>query len=172
MITEGFFSSINFMKYRRLTKEQFESLHHEFAQFLASQSIDQKQWATLKSANPMKVEQQLDAFSDLVWEESLRKTCFINHYSPGEVFVFHAGQKSMTLKGVRTQTNLDFSKPEAWQWLEQHWEDHSVSFYHDQKPYDQDRTKTLFTLIEQGGVLSNALIAQRLEPFTRNASSR
>lgn len=160
------------MKYCRLTKEQFESLNQEFAQFLASQSIDQKQWAILKSNNPMKVEQQLDAFSDLVWEESLRKTCFINHYSPGAVFVFHAGQKSMTLMGVRTQTNLDFSKLEAWHWLEKHWEDDTVSFYRDQKPYEQERTNTLFTLIEQGGVLSNELIAQRLEQFIRNEGSR
>jgi hypothetical protein len=28
------------MKYRKLTKEQFESLHEEFAQFLATQKID------------------------------------------------------------------------------------------------------------------------------------
>ena len=36
------------MKYRQLTKEQFESLHAEFSQFLASQSIDVKEWTQIK----------------------------------------------------------------------------------------------------------------------------
>ena len=37
------------MKYRLLTKEQFESLHQEFAIFLASQSIDVKEWDEIKT---------------------------------------------------------------------------------------------------------------------------
>ena len=44
------------MKYRQLTKEQFESLHEEFAQFLATQSakinqsitINASQWSSKK----------------------------------------------------------------------------------------------------------------------------
>ena len=151
------------MKYRRLTKEQFEILSVEFAQFLASQSIDQKQWQSIKQNNAAQVDQQLDAFSDLVWEENLRKTCYINHYSSGRVFAFHAGQMSITLLGVKTATDLDFSTPEAWQWLSEHWQEDTVSFYREQKPYDKQRTQVLFALIEQGGVLSSSDVAQRLE---------
>ena len=40
------------MKYRQLTKEQFESLHQEFAQFLATQSIDVIEWNQLKKEKP------------------------------------------------------------------------------------------------------------------------
>ena len=58
---------MHFMKYRRLTKEQFETLSIEFAQFLASQSIDHNQWLAIKLNEPHQVELQLDAFSDLVW---------------------------------------------------------------------------------------------------------
>jgi len=36
------------MKYKRLTKEQFEELHQEFATFLATQSIDKKEWDEIK----------------------------------------------------------------------------------------------------------------------------
>jgi hypothetical protein len=32
------------MKYKRLTKEQFEALHQEFSNFLATQSIDKAEW--------------------------------------------------------------------------------------------------------------------------------
>ena len=40
------------MKYRQLTKEQFESLHEEFARFLASQKIDANEWKTIKKEKP------------------------------------------------------------------------------------------------------------------------
>ena len=40
------------MKYRQLTKEQFENLHQEFARFLASQSIDVKEWSEIKKEKP------------------------------------------------------------------------------------------------------------------------
>ena len=77
--------------------------------------------------------------------------------------MFHAGQMSMTLLGVKTATDLDFNTPEAWQWLSEHWQEDSVSFYRQQKPYDKQRTQVLFALIEQGGVLSSGDLAQRLE---------
>ena len=36
------------MKYTQLTKEQLEELHEEFALFLAAQSIDVKEWDSIK----------------------------------------------------------------------------------------------------------------------------
>jgi len=40
------------MKYRQLTKEQFENLHEEFARFLASQKIDVHEWNQIKEEKP------------------------------------------------------------------------------------------------------------------------
>ena len=37
------------MKYTRLTKEQFEELHKEFINFLATQSITAKEWDEIKA---------------------------------------------------------------------------------------------------------------------------
>ena len=36
------------MKYARLTKEQFEELHQEFINFLATQSITADEWEDIK----------------------------------------------------------------------------------------------------------------------------
>ena len=60
------------MKYSRLTKEQFEELHQEFINFLATQSITAEEWATIKTKQPEVAEQELDVFSDLVWEGVLK----------------------------------------------------------------------------------------------------
>ena len=70
------------MKYRQLTKEQFESLHQEFAQFLATQSIDVKEWTTIKAENPKLAEEEMNLFSDVVWEDVLTRTKFLEHFSP------------------------------------------------------------------------------------------
>ena len=59
------------MKYRPLSKEQFEELHEEFSRFLAVQQITKSDWDVLKAANSEQVQVQLDNFSDLVWEEVL-----------------------------------------------------------------------------------------------------
>ena len=40
------------MKYTRLTKEQFEELHPEFVNFLATQSIDKGEWDKIKAEKP------------------------------------------------------------------------------------------------------------------------
>ena len=56
------------MKYRRLTKEQFEELHPEFINFLATQSVTAEEWADIKKHKPEVAEQELDVFSDLIWE--------------------------------------------------------------------------------------------------------
>ena len=54
------------MKYERLTKEQFEALHQEFSNFLATQSIDKAEWDSIKTNKPEVAEQELDVFSDLI----------------------------------------------------------------------------------------------------------
>jgi hypothetical protein len=50
------------MKYRRLSKEQFEALHKEFINFLATQSITAAEWEVLKSQKPEVVEAEMDVF--------------------------------------------------------------------------------------------------------------
>ena len=77
------------MKYTRLTKEQFEELHQEFTTFLATQSIDKAEWDTIKKEKPEVAEQELDVFSDLIWEGVLTKAQFLEHFSKNHIFLFH-----------------------------------------------------------------------------------
>jgi hypothetical protein len=77
------------MKYTRLTKEQFQELHPEFINFLATQSIDKAEWDKLKLEKPEVAEQELDVFSDLVWEGVLSRAVFMEHFSNNQNFLFH-----------------------------------------------------------------------------------
>jgi len=70
------------MKYARLTKEQFEELHKEFINFLATQTITAQEWEDIKVNKPEVAEQELEVFSDLFWEGVLSKVQYVEHISP------------------------------------------------------------------------------------------
>ena len=73
------------MKYSRLTKEQFEELHQEFINFLATQSITADEWTNIKTNKPEVAEQELDVFSDIIWEGVLSKVTYLEHISPQQM---------------------------------------------------------------------------------------
>ena len=106
------------MKYKRLTKEQFEELHQEFATFLATQSIDKKEWDTIKTNTPEVAEQQLDVFSELIWDNVLTNAQYLEHFSKNHIFLFHCQEKlieSMVIKSL--VTDVDFMGKEGMVWL-------------------------------------------------------
>ena len=91
------------MKYARLTKEQFEEMNAEFSNFLATQAIDKAEWDQIKIQKPEIAEQELDVFSDLVWEGVLSKTEFLEHFSKNHIFLFQCFDthvKSIVLKSL------------------------------------------------------------------------
>ena len=143
------------MKYQRLTKEQFEALHQEFATFLASHSIDKKQWDALKQSQDENVDALLDQFSDLVWEDVLSKNIYIEHQSPNHLFLFEGLEEHMNLIAIKVDVrDKDIHTPEGWQWLIKHLKDASVTVYRSAKPYAKERALELFGIIEKGGQLS------------------
>ena len=91
------------MKYARLTKEQFEELTQEFTNFLATQTIDKAEWDQIKAEKPEVAEQELDVFSDLVWEGVLTNANYLEFFSKNHIFLFHCFDtyiKSIVLKSL------------------------------------------------------------------------
>lgn len=144
------------MKYKRLTKEQFEALHQEFANFLASQSIDKKEWDEIKSNKPEVAEQELDVFSDLIWEGVLTNAQFLEHFSKNHIFLFHCQQdfiQSMVIKSLIT--HIDFLTKDGLQWLSENLFTETVEIHMGKKNYETERNAAIFDLITQGAILSD-----------------
>ena len=144
------------MKYKRLPKEQFEALHQEFANFLASQSIDKKEWDDIKTNKPGVAEQELDVFSDLIWEGVLTNAQFLEHFSKNHIFLFHCQEKfidSMVLKSLVTE--VDFMTKEGLQWLTDNIFTDTVEILTGKKAYEKERNESIFDLITQGTILSD-----------------
>jgi len=144
------------MKYKRLTKEQFESLHQEFSNFLATQQIDKKEWDILKETKPDVAEQELDVFSDLVWEGVLTNAKFLEHFSKSHIFLFHCQENFIQSIVMKTlDANVDFMTKEGLQWLGDNMFSEYTEIHVGKKEYDQERNAAIFDLIKQGAILSD-----------------
>ena len=143
------------MKYARLTKEQFEELHQEFINFLATQSITAAEWEEIKTNKPVAAEEELDIFSDLVWEGVLNQARYLEHFSPKQIFLFKITEVTINLIGVKVEgKEVDVTTRQGYNWLQQNLMDDSVSLYTSSKVISDDRNKDIFALIQQGAVIT------------------
>ena len=139
------------MKYRQLTKEQFESLHEEFARFLASQSIDVKEWNQIKEEKPHVAEEEMNVFSDVVWDDVLTRTKYVAHYSPQKVNLFKCNDENIERIVIETTRAVNFLEKEGYEWLLKNPTDDSIDILQGKKKYAQERNVEIFDLIEKGG---------------------
>lgn len=143
------------MKYARLTKEQFEELHQEFINFLATQSITADEWAELKVTKPEVVEQELDIFSDLIWEGVLNKVKYVEHISPRQLMLFHISETHMDLIAIKIEKEaIDITTDYGYKWLQQNIHNDAVVLYTSTKAISEDRNKDIFILIQQGASIT------------------
>jgi hypothetical protein len=150
------------MKYARLTKEQFEELHPEFINFLATQSIDKAEWDSIKSTKPEVAEQELDVFSDLIWEGVLSRATHLEYFSKNHVFLFHCKEDQIESIVLKSQdASIDFLTNEGLHWLSDHLFTDQLSMQQGVKKYTE-RNTDLFALIQQGAILSDGKLYEQI----------
>jgi len=143
------------MKYSRLTKEQFEELHQEFINFLATQSITADEWANIKKDKPNVAEQELDVFSDLIWEGVLKNVKFLEHISSNQIHLFHCLKNEMRLIALKVKNdNVDLTVSEGFAWLRNNLLSDDVEFFTAKKNYSEDKALDKFKLIQRGAVIT------------------
>ena len=142
------------MKYSRLTKEQFEALHQEFINFLATQSVTADEWKNLKENKPELAEMELDVFSDLIWEGVLKSAKYLEHISPQHMHLFSINNDHMHVIAVTLKNDVDMTTNEGFSWLRENLMDEHVAFLQAKKTYSEDRNLDIFKLIQQGSVIT------------------
>ncbi|MFD2891455.1 DUF6495 family protein [Flavobacterium chuncheonense] len=152
------------MKYTRLTKEQLEELHPEFVNFLATQSIDKKEWDELKLNKPEVAEQEIDVFSDLIWDKAISNVSYIDHFSKNYIFLFKCVDTTVYSYVINSSNNnVDFLSTEGINWLSENIASHEVEIQRGKKDVSSDRNGSLFEIIKQGGIISKGELFTKLE---------
>lgn len=157
------------MKYRQLTKEQFEGLHEEFARFLASQNIDKKEWDELKEEKPHVAEDEMNVFSDVVWDDVLTKTEYLEHFSPKVVNLFKCDEKEIHRIVININKEVNVLEQEGFEWLLKNPQDEAIEFLRGSKPYQEERNVELFDLIEKGSTISKGELYEYFDRLTSNS---
>ncbi|MCW5521169.1 hypothetical protein J1N09_15075 [Aureitalea sp. L0-47] len=143
------------MKYIRLTKEQFEALHEEFARFLATQSITADEWTKLKEEQPELAEAELDLFSDLVWEGVIQKAEYLEKIDSNQLFLFRIEESDMKLIALKVKdTSKDITQTEDFQWLLKNYMSDEVEVFQSSKPFSEDKHAEIFELLKMGSAIS------------------
>ena len=143
------------MKYTRLTKEQFEELHQEFINFLATQSVTAEEWSNIKTNKPELAEQELDVFSDLVWEGVLTKAEYLENISPQHMYLFYFAEDQIELVGLKvTNSTIDLTTRDGFSWLRENLMDDTVELFQAKKEYSEDKQLDKFALIQQGASIT------------------
>tara|TARA_Y100000385_G_scaffold77076_1_gene78105 strand:- start:1422 stop:1892 length:471 start_codon:yes stop_codon:yes gene_type:complete len=143
------------MKYTRLTKEQFEELTQEFINFLATQSITAKEWKEIKENKPAVAEEELDVFSDLVWEGVLSKVDYLENIAPQQMYLFSVDGNQLRLIGLKIKTvEIDLTTKEGFAWLRENLISDEVELFNADKTIESDKNIKIFELIKQGSIIT------------------
>ncbi len=143
------------MKYQRLTKEQLEELHVEFINFLATQSITAEEWSDIKENKPEVAEEEIDVFSDLVWEKVLMNAQYLEHFSKDQIHLFELQEDEMNLIAIKVNNqSVDITTKEGYEWLQDNLLNEDVVFYNASKAYNEDKNDDKFALIQKGATIT------------------
>jgi hypothetical protein len=156
------------MKYKRLTKEQLEELHPEFINFLATQSITAEEWKQLKEEKPDVAEEELDVFSDLIWEGVLTKVKYLENISEQHMHLFELTEKEMKLLSVKVMNpEIDLRTKLGFDWFKRNFQSDFVEYVTASKAYSNDKNLVKFNIIKQGAVITKGDLYQWFDDIIR-----
>ena len=157
------------MKYTRLTEEQFAELKDEFINFLATQSITAEEWLSIKANKPEVAEEELDVFSDLVWEGVLGKVEYLENISEQHMHLFHCAEKEMNLISVKVlNPDIDLNSEEGFTWFRKNWQSDFVEYLTASKAYSSDHNLDKFELIKKGSIITKGALYQWFDEVIGN----
>ncbi len=157
------------MKYQRLSKEQLEELHVEFINFLATQSITAEEWSDIKTNKPNVAEEEIDVFSDLVWDKVLTSAKYLEHFSKDQIHLFELDEDQMHLIAVKVNNEaIDVTTEEGYNWLRNNLLNDEVVFYNASKSYGEDRNLDKFKLIQQGANITKGALYHYFEKLVQD----
>lgn len=139
------------MRYRRLTKEEFEALHEDFIYFLAANTITGDDWVKIKEETPDKAEQLLDMFSDIAWEKVLENTNYVERIGEKEWMCASFGEKDAHMVVLRSKGGEALPNMLEANEIRDGIKGGSLELLQGNKTYAKLKEQEVFELIQQGG---------------------
>ena len=159
------------MRYSRLTKEQFESLNHEFSIFLASNSIDSKQWNKFKKSSNDNVDRLLDLFSDLVWDKILSDCEYLEYSTSDQLYLFHTKKRLIDVLILKIDSNLaDLNTSNGFKKVLNSLQSDQIDIFKSSKAYTPSRNVFIYNYLKKGAMISKGKRYELLKSYFLNSS--
>ena len=144
------------MKYKRLSSQELQALEKEFIQFLASAQVTAQDWEKMKINETEKANELIDVFSDVVYDNVLRKINFLEYRDAKTLNIFNCEKEKITLVGLRVkeQSPLDLTSPDVFaQWNSIN--AGAVNVITTEKAYNSERETEVFELLQSGCLITD-----------------
>jgi hypothetical protein len=157
------------MKYKRLSNEELQELEPEFVNFLASNQVTAPEWLELKASNLERVEELIEVFSDMVFENVLKKIKYVEHVTRQDWMVFHCKEEGLHMIGIQLsdESGLDLTDPDFFE----HWNEApdsiGITMYSKEQNYSEEREKVIFQLLESGCSIADEKLFNTLLEHSR-----
>jgi len=140
------------MKYKRLSNEELQELEPEFINFLATNQVTAPDWLSLKDNDRERVEELIGIFSDMVFENVLKKIKYVEHVTRQDWMVFHCKEESLHMIGIQLsdESGLDLTDPDFFEQWNEAPDSIGITMYSKEQPYSEEREKVIFQLLESG----------------------
>ena len=121
------------------------------------QSIPADSWEKMKSEEPVRVEELIEKFSDVVFEKTLSNIEYLEFKTPNDIKTFHCLPEKIVMMGLFVEGNIevDFRGNHSSEKLMELIKNKaSLKLYSAEKTYKGDRLQELFKMMENGCLIS------------------
>ena len=106
-------------------------------------------------------EEELDIFSDLIWEGVLNKVSYLENISAQHMHLFEALEKEIKLISVKVlNPDIDLNTAVGFAWFKKNYQGDFVEYLSAAKAYKDPRNSELFDLIKQGASITKGDLYQ------------
>lgn len=142
-------------KYRKLNLEELQSLEKEFIDFLVINGITADDWVKIKEEEKEKAERIIELFSDVVFEDILRKTQFLQFRGKKEIYAYQCLEDKIVLVGLtaEAESKIDFSKDNLKDVINE--QPDSIKIFTTEKLFSKNREEELFSMLQVGCEISS-----------------
>lgn len=151
-------------KFRILTPEELTLLEKEFISFLVVNGITADDWEKLKHTDSTKTNEMIEAFSDVIFMGILRKTNYLEHYSPHSIKLFHCEENKISLIGLDLSRVANITFPinhELFDFINKNQE--IIEIYRTEKAYGQDKWSEIYAMLNGGCVKTDGQLFRLLQ---------
>ncbi|MFK8039187.1 MAG: DUF6495 family protein [Crocinitomicaceae bacterium] len=154
---------INIMKYRTLSNPELEEFEKEFISFLVINGIEAKDWQKIKESDKEKTKIIIEQFSDVIFENILRKNMFLEFISSQSIKCFQCLKDEIVLVGIDAKSNskINFLGEQSMDSIIINQAKH-IEVYHSKKKYTKLREEEMFSLLSSGAKLSKGKLFKQI----------